>query len=382
VYNATEQLIAEYSTASLSGGGTSYLATDHLASTRAVIDGNGNLKVRRDYLPFGEEIADYTRGGRSAVAGYGGSDDTRQHFTGKERDPESALDYFFARYYSASQGRFTSADPGSGPEHRAVNPQRWNLYVYVRNNPLALIDPDGQEDKGGGGGKVIDIFIALNRHDFRTGNKYTNFTALKGFAAKHGYTVNVHDYSESTFENVKKSLNTATATFIDAHGLSEPGDRAKKAWGIRLNGSTMSFEGKGVSGQDNAVEGRPTSNVKVLGLFGCNTKYMESPISPNENTIIISVDSGPDGGTSVPALTASLKAFVREYIATDGDVIAAADAGTKALQKSDPDPHNKGDKLSVELYDRHLVPEEQKPPGELLRPAIVPAEKPPLWRWL
>ncbi len=65
-------------------------------------------------------------------------------FTGKERDTESGLDYFGARYFSAAQGRFTSPDAPFADQH-ATNPQSWNLYTYTRNNPLSFVDPDGSE---------------------------------------------------------------------------------------------------------------------------------------------------------------------------------------------------------------------------------------------
>jgi len=64
-------------------------------------------------------------------------------FTGKERDAETGLDYFGARYMSAAQGRFTSPDKPFADQH-PEDPQSWNLYGYVRNNPLAHIDTDGQ----------------------------------------------------------------------------------------------------------------------------------------------------------------------------------------------------------------------------------------------
>jgi len=55
-------------------------------------------------------------------------------FTGKERDTESGNDYFGARYYASSMGRFMSPDKAFADQY-AVNPQSWNLYSYVRNNP-------------------------------------------------------------------------------------------------------------------------------------------------------------------------------------------------------------------------------------------------------
>jgi RHS repeat-associated protein len=55
------------------------------------------------------------------------------------------LDYFGARYFASTQGRFTSPDPllASG---RTWAPQSWNRYSYVLNNPLRLIDPTGLVD--------------------------------------------------------------------------------------------------------------------------------------------------------------------------------------------------------------------------------------------
>src|SRR5207249_10749793 len=63
-----------------------------------------------------------------------------RYFTGKERDAETNLDFFEARYFSAAQGRFMSPDPLGG---HIEDPQTLNRYVYVRNNPSNLTDPTG-----------------------------------------------------------------------------------------------------------------------------------------------------------------------------------------------------------------------------------------------
>lgn len=84
------------------------------------------------------------------MAGNGGfytTDTVRQKFTGQERDTQTdgtltGLDYFQARYYSPVQGRFTSADPGNAGADPS-DPQTWNGYAYVDNNPMANVDPDG-----------------------------------------------------------------------------------------------------------------------------------------------------------------------------------------------------------------------------------------------
>src|SRR5262245_20804415 len=94
--------------------------------------------------PFGEELGAGV-GIRSAALGYG-ADSTRQKFTGKERDNETSLDYFLTRYYSSTQGRFTSPDVPFADQSEE-DPQSWNLYVYVGNNPLTYTDPFGMWKK-------------------------------------------------------------------------------------------------------------------------------------------------------------------------------------------------------------------------------------------
>ncbi len=147
VYDAHGQMVAEYSNqAPTTSGGTTYVTADHLGSTRLVTDSTGTVIARHDFAPFGEEITSVI-GGRSGVTGYGVDEGLRQKFTGKERDVESGLDYFGARYFSAAQGRFTSPDPTFMTKQRIGDPQQWNLYAYTRNNPLKYVDPDGQELK-------------------------------------------------------------------------------------------------------------------------------------------------------------------------------------------------------------------------------------------
>ncbi len=68
-------------------------------------------------------------------------------YTGKERDAESGLDYFGARYYGSALGRWTSPDWSAKPEPVPYadlgNPQSLNQYSYVLNNPLGRADADG-----------------------------------------------------------------------------------------------------------------------------------------------------------------------------------------------------------------------------------------------
>jgi RHS repeat-associated protein len=67
----------------------------------------------------------------------------RYRSTGKERDTESGNDYFGARYYASSMGRFMSPDPSGLVYADPTNPQSFNLYSYAVNNPLKFVDPSG-----------------------------------------------------------------------------------------------------------------------------------------------------------------------------------------------------------------------------------------------
>ncbi len=108
-----------------------YYHLDALGSVRAVTDENADVIERHDYLPYGEEWNPEP------------STNSRK-FTGKERDEETGFDYFGARYYESQLARFTTIDPALTFAENRVDPQRWNRYAYVRNNPLRYVDPDGK----------------------------------------------------------------------------------------------------------------------------------------------------------------------------------------------------------------------------------------------
>jgi len=139
VHDAMGNLAAEYGGPPPPTAGTEHLSVDHLGSTRLVTDGSGNPLWCADYMPFGEEIPPGTSGRTGCYASgqypEAAPDPIDVKFTGKERDAETGLDFFGARYFSGSMGRFTSPDPGNvGADIR--NPQSWNAYAYTGNNPL------------------------------------------------------------------------------------------------------------------------------------------------------------------------------------------------------------------------------------------------------
>lgn len=90
-----------------------------------------------DYYPWGGELQ------------FVNNDSNHYKFTGKERDTESGLDYFGARYYSNGLGRFITPDwaakAAAVPYAEFADPQSLNLYSYVRNIPTVKVDADGHD---------------------------------------------------------------------------------------------------------------------------------------------------------------------------------------------------------------------------------------------
>ncbi len=124
----------------LPGGAVHYYFSDHLGTASVITSSTGVVQKESDYYPYGGErrILD--------------ADSNSFKFTGKERDTETGLDYFGARYYASTMGRFLSPDWSAKeepvPYAKLDNPQTLNLYAYVGNNPLIHIDADGHDSLG------------------------------------------------------------------------------------------------------------------------------------------------------------------------------------------------------------------------------------------
>ncbi|MBK8811933.1 MAG: hypothetical protein IPN69_14550 [Acidobacteria bacterium] len=175
VYDASSRLVAEYSTNLNPAPQVAYLTNDHLGSPRINTNENGAVISRHDYRPYGEEITERTH---SQYLG----DTIRKQFTGYERDSETDLDFAQARYFDSRLGRFMVPDRISN-DADSLDGQSWNLFGYVRNNPMKLTDPTGEEiyvifDNGNGrlryeNGKLYD-----GESEY-TGNNATALAILK-----------------------------------------------------------------------------------------------------------------------------------------------------------------------------------------------------------
>jgi RHS repeat-associated protein len=138
-------LLATYDAA-----GLHFHLTDPLGTRRMQLSGEiaslGQPETDFQSLPFGDQLNTFPDRYAPASA----DDSTPLHFTGKERDTESGNDYFGARYYASSMGRFMSPDWSAKvtpvPYAKLSDPQSLNLYAYVGNNPMTRFDPDGHFD--------------------------------------------------------------------------------------------------------------------------------------------------------------------------------------------------------------------------------------------
>ena len=124
------RLIAEYDHV---GARFLYYTPDQINSTRIVTDQSGNVVYSATYAPYGETRTEQ------------GTMDPLPKFSGKERDAESQLDYFGARYYDHAIYSFISVDPEIPTRAVLYNPQGWNLYNYCWSNPVSNLDPDGKQ---------------------------------------------------------------------------------------------------------------------------------------------------------------------------------------------------------------------------------------------
>ena len=227
VYDAFGKLAAEYSTAAPTAGGTFYRTTDHLGSTRLVTRQDKSDADCYDYAPFGEEIPN-TLGGRSSNACFAASFDGRHQFTGQERDDESDLDYFLARYYSGPTGRFLSVDPESAGAD-AEFPQTWNAYAYVANNPLKYVDQNGEYLATAWTVANVAIGVASLASNIKQGNYVAATVDAVGVALDVAAATTGLPGGAGTALRVARAANKLATATGAARTVDKVGDAAKGA---------------------------------------------------------------------------------------------------------------------------------------------------------
>jgi RHS repeat-associated protein len=280
-----------------SGQIVEYYHLDALGSVRVVTDQAGQVIARHDFLPFGEEWNPPANAKEKKL------------FTGHERDSETGLDYFGARYYRPQMGRFTTVDPKRASA-RLREPQTFNRYAYARNSPLLYIDPVGLDS--------YKVFLYNS-------NAAGNWAKAQKAAEKAGHTFQIFSGQNSNATNWMKAVgDPANRVIYAGHAVTD----AEKKWSIRLSDG---YAAGGVT----YVEVSPGLHVPIatsvvartVAIFGCQSVQLGPQYSQG---FFVGVDSGPDEGTELETLEDAAARFT----ATDAEERrsgAAIDARANAI---------------------------------------------------
>jgi len=258
-------------------------------------------------------------------------------FTGKERDAETGLDYFGARYFSGAQGRYASPDwsetPQPVPYADFSEPQTLNLYSYARNNPLTLTDPDGHcpwclgAVVGGVGGAAAS-FISQK---WSNPDKPVNWKSVLASGAS-GVVIG-------------GTLGVATApaalTTIGGTALFETGVAVKvTAAGITGVAGGIVTRGIESNADPSATIGTPTEVVTdaVVGAAGEGLSSLLDPLVKGATTAgkVVTLNEGRvAAGTRTPASFGARQAELKiQQQVAGGAAGAALDAAVRARQEA------------------------------------------------
>jgi RHS repeat-associated protein len=136
-------------------GITYFNHTDHEGTPRVTTDYTGTVKRTEANLPFGDGFTDTA----TSFIDYSG-------FAGGMRDTETNGDHFGAREYAKTQGRWLTPDPAGLGAVDLSDPQSWNPYSYVTNQPCTLIDPFGLSE--------CNFNIAVNGQSLTTSSEWNS----------------------------------------------------------------------------------------------------------------------------------------------------------------------------------------------------------------
>ncbi|HXY78889.1 MAG TPA: RHS repeat-associated core domain-containing protein [Candidatus Acidoferrales bacterium] len=275
-----------------SAGALHYYFSDHLGSTTLITDQNGDMspnppnpQAESVYYPYGGEIAIIP-------------DTTNNHykFTGKERDSESGLDNFGARHYGSSLGRFMQTDPIWVKGDRMLDPQRLNLYAYVRNNPLKLTDPSGMDVtlRTCSGPTVSWCFAQVQNGLKKEDRSHVHLVAgddKNGFKkGQYGITVDA-DYkgSAGNFATLQKLANDHSGTAnIDVL-------KSTDSFNVRVNLSYNAKTGYGNLTTMSMNPGEPGYSNSFAGYtYFPPGKNSPQPFSADDDTDVVANISGGD----------------------------------------------------------------------------------------
>ncbi len=240
--------------------GLHFHLADPLGTRRVQANVYGVIEESFQSLPFGDGLTPVANPNCLTANHCYAEDATEHHFTGKERDAESGNDYFGARYYSSSMGRFMSPDWSAKaepvPYAKLWNPQSLNLYAYMLNNPLKGTDPDGHDGDPCKGkdncsyNKDTHVATVMTTSSTSTTKANTdangNTTSFTTTETKTTTTANLQVAPNGTvtpLDGTKTTTTTATTMTADGNGGFA---QAAKV----ITNSTQSLSGGDVARQD------------------------------------------------------------------------------------------------------------------------------------
>jgi len=240
---------------------TTYYHHDGLGSPVAATDAGGNLLWREDYRPYGERVRNATNANNNLW------------YTGKPEEPALGLQYFGARWYDPSIGRFTGVDP---LKFREENIHSFNRYTYANNNPYAFIDPDGKDG--------VNVGLTLKA----LGEGFTNTISIR--------------YPGITNEPWDLQLQTGlSAGFISSKiiGWLDPENPFGKQFGLELAKGTLNvgwdFASNEGSGVNMNVDGH--AGWGMLGGTATVQNLMDKDAPPIPSSFEVNI--GPQYGASI-----------------------------------------------------------------------------------
>lgn len=283
--------------------------------------------------------------------------------TQKERDNETGLDYFGARYYSSSQGRFTSSDPVLISKGHTADPQRWNLFSYVENNPLTAVDPTGRSGEGQDSKRTITVFLNYASKDLdatdsrgqRVVLDKPDWNKLSKVANDRGFNLVVwSDNLPAVTGNFEHAAAASELTVVAGHTGRDSQTTLETNIPLNSGGTSLvQVPGSNYAG-GNSEEVQFVG--KALAVFGCNSDAlpidgMIKPTNPDAQFIGVKDVDGARA-SSVPANNEAAYAFVNAYVKTNGDLKAATTAAQAVYTASNNSHIENGRRIYDDRQDK------------------------------
>ena len=309
VYNDQRQLVAQYEKAAagaltwkrdilylgtreaaeIDAAGMHVTMVDHLGSPRVVVGPSGTVEARQKFLPFGEFLEQ------------SGTFKTAKGYTNHEQTDSSGLIYMQARFYHPGFGRFTAPDPAR--DQHFDNTQSWNIYSYVRNNPIMSTDPTGMLADQLNATQTMGPQGAMSGsgdYSFMWGNDVMELGA--GNVVAQDVVAQTQFVSEATFKsmdlenraNVTVEQLAAAVVGAEVRGQGEKGAEAVASSVMNRVDSSSGYTKDGLT--QSGLSGKEATLLKVISAKDRNGNYQYEALGNNKTFINTLLSGGGSAG--------------------------------------------------------------------------------------